>query len=219
MLNGVNYWEERADADGRTELVAPARVELEGSTAVVETRYRYRPETGAAVLEERRGVVFHLPDDDGCYRLDWTHRFTAVEAVEIDRTPVNEETPWGGYAGLSWRAARSLGSFRALNSAGEVDGAVEHRCAAWVDLSGQSDGGTDLAAGIAMFDHRDNPRHPTHWRCILEPGFGFINPAFVLAEPYALPAGESLTLRYRVLVHDGWGDPARLEREFRDWIA
>jgi len=73
---------------------------------------------------------------------------------------------------------------------------------------------TDETPGIAVFDHPANPRHPTHWRCMLEPGFGFVNAALVHAEPYVMPVGDSLALRYRVLVHPGWGEPSALEDEW-----
>lgn len=216
-LNGVNYWEETEDAaqDGRTVFEGGEEVHLGAERAEIKTVLYYRAPDDATVLIEQRTVSIWLPDDTGAYRMDWHHTFRpGVGDVEIDRTPINEKTPWGGYAGLSWRAARSLGKFQAIDSVGRTNEAVEHQRARWVDLSGASDGGRDLVGGIAMFDHPDNPRYPTHWRCILNPGFGYINPAFVLAEPFHLSAAESLTLRYRVLVHSGWGDAGQMEGEF-----
>lgn len=216
-LNGANYWEETEEGSGGiTELAGAEKLSLGMESATVSTQLHYRPVGGAVVLEEQRVITFYLPRPDGSYVMDWHLTFKARgEPVVIDRTPINEETPWGGYAGLSWRAARSLGNFRAIDSEGRRDHAVEHQRARWVDLSGASDGGWHLAAGVAMFDHPSNPRYPTHWRCILEPGFGYINPAFVLAEPYILPAGETLNLLYRVLIHPGWGNTQLLEEEFQ----
>lgn len=221
-LNGVNYWEETAEGaeDGRTEFDGDEVVRLGPEQAEIQTVLHYRTPQGQTVLTEHRTVSIGLPDARGAYRLDWLHTFhAAAEPVEIDRTPINDATPWGGYAGLSWRSARSLGKFQALDSEGRRNEAVEHQRARWVDLSGASDGGRDLVGGIAMFDHPDNPRYPTHWRCILNPGFGYINPAFVLAEPYQLAPATPLTLRYRVLVHPGWGDAEQMEAEFARFVA
>ena len=67
---------------------------------------------------------------------------------------------------------------------------------------------------MALFDHPSNPRHPSCWYVLQDPGFGFINPAFLLNEAFSLPARATLRLRYRVLVHDDWGKPEDLEAEF-----
>lgn len=232
-LNGVNYWEEQgvptgsrvnywsgesAPLEGLTELVGRESVRLNHDDAIVATSLQYRPTDGEAVLLEERRVRCTLPDTRG-YRLDWHHAFTAGQVdVTIDRTPICGETPWGGYAGMSWRAARSLGKFTSYNSEGLRDEAVEHERARWVDLTGQADGGRQLFAGLTMFDHPDNPRYPNHWRCIMTPGFGYINPSLVLAEPFILSAGERFDLRYRVLVHDGLLDATALEDEFSRFL-
>jgi len=216
-LNGVNYWEESEDAavDGRTLTIGDEHVALGPAAATVSTTLHYQPPSGDPVLEEQRTVRFG-PPTDGSFIIDWEQHFRASSLpVTIDRTPINDETPWGGYAGLSWRAARTLRDFRALNSEGQRDADTEHQRARWLDLSGISDGGRNQVGGVAIFDHPKNPGAPTHWRCILDPAFGYINPAFVLKEPYTLAAGEILSLRYRMLIHQGWGEIDPLEEEFR----
>jgi hypothetical protein len=55
--------------------------------------------------------------------------------------------------------------------------------------------------------------------CFLEDGFAFLNPALLLAEPYRLAAGHSLSLYYRVLVHQGWRAPEQLERDYADFAG
>ncbi|MEJ2006737.1 MAG: PmoA family protein [Acidobacteriota bacterium] len=77
----------------------------------------------------------------------------------------------------------------------------------WVDYYGTVDG---EEVGIAIFDNPGNLRHPTTW---MARGYGLfaVNP-FGLREfyhnpkldgSYTIPAGDSLTLRYRVLIHHG----------------
>jgi hypothetical protein len=214
-INGVNYWEENPDGrgDGITEFVAPEQVRFDAGKATITTRLRYRPPDGAVILEERREIVLCVPREDGNYTMDWRHEFRAQgQRVVLDRTPICAETPWGGYAGVSWRAALSLSEFRVLDSEGRTGEATNAQRARWADLTGVTADGR--AAGIAMFDHPGNPRHPTYWRTIIEPGFGYLNPAFVLAEPFTLDAGGTLRLRYRVLIHRGRADATLLEREY-----
>jgi len=217
FLNGVNYWEETEDGkqDGQTELVGPETVNRQPDRATIAIRLQYRPPTGEIVLEETREITIQVPRADGTYAMDWRLTFTATrEDVTLDRTPITPQTPWGGYGGLSWRAARSLGNFRLLDSEGRRDKDVQHQRARWLDLSGQADGGRNLAAGIAMIDHPSNPRHPSAWKTFADPGFGYINPAFLLNEPFPLRTRQALTLRYRVLIHDGWPDDDAIEKAY-----
>ncbi len=93
----------------------------------------------------------------------------------------------------------------------------------WVDYSGRVGG---KAAGIAIFDHPSNPRHPTHWHAR---GYGLFsaNP-FGEHDFYGDPSrdgsltiegGKTLTLRYRVVVHDGDGASIDLESLHRSYSA
>lgn len=220
-LNGVNYWEETSDGaqDGITEFVPHEEVVARPDGARIATRLCYRPPGGGVVLDESRVVRFGLPGPDGAYTLDWTLTFTARDAaVVFERTPPAEKS-WGGYAGLSWRAARSLGSWRFQDSEGRAGQAGHGQRARWADLSGVADGGRGLAAGLAIFEHPSNPRHPTPWYGVLKEGFGYLNPAFLFHEPFRLEPRANFTLRYRMLLHDGWGDPKRLEDEWRRYVA
>ena len=49
--------------------------------------------------------------------------------------------------------------------------------------------------------------------------YKFFNAAFLFHEPMRLAAGETLRLRYRVLIHDGGADPADLDRIAADFAA
>ena len=68
---------------------------------------------------------------------------------------------------------------------------------------------------MAILDHPANPRAPSRWYAITDPGmpFWYLNAAWLQLEPYRLPAGERVTLRYRIAVHPGRWDAARLSAE------
>ena len=78
------------------------------------------------------------------------------------------------------------------------------------DYSGSLEG---ARAGIAVWDHPGNPRTPTPWYMIKSADMSFFTPAPLCYEPLALKAGDNLVLRYRVLIHSGRWDSARLRRE------
>lgn len=80
--------------------------------------------------------------------------------------------------------------------------------AQWIDYSGPHGGGT---AGVALFNHPSNLRHPT-------PCLNFANQTIGLSathrEPYAWKPGESLRFRFRALFHAGDAAQAQVQREY-----
>ncbi len=72
------------------------------------------------------------------------------------------------------------------------------------------------SAGIAVFDHPDNIRHPTPWY-VAKGEMTYFSPALLFNEPYILPAGERLTLRYRILIHAGALGKELLEKEWKSF--
>jgi hypothetical protein len=134
-----------------------------------------------------------------------------VKAVVFERTPPAEK-PWGGYGGLSYRASAKLKNHRVINSERQQGVEGHGKPARWMVFSGTLPSGKP--AGVAMFDHPENPRHPTPWY-VSTGKMGYFNPAFLFHEPFTLPAGESLTLRYRILIHSGPLESPALEDEFQ----
>lgn len=221
-INGLNYWEEDRQtglSEGRTEI---RRLEVKPGgnySATVAMELSYHPPGAPAVLMEDRRITVGTPDAQGAYRIDWSGHFTAGAAdVLLDRTPITGEKngqSWGGYAGLSMRLAKNITDWQLIDSEGRKDLAAHGQKARWMDFSGQSaDGQT---GGIAIFDHPDNLRHPAPGFVIMDPKvpFAYFSPALLFNQPYILPVGKNLTLRYRVLIHPGRIDANALEQEWQ----
>jgi hypothetical protein len=166
----------------------------------------YHPaEEGRAVLVEQRTVEISAPDANGLYHFDWSSTFTAkADDVTLDRVPPKEQA-WGGYAGLSVRFAKQLAEREANSTSGPAEFGEGDRYrgrAAAMDYNGLIDG---HAVGLAFLDHPTNPRHPTPWYAIRSPEMSYINASLLSDEPLVLKAGQSMTLRYRLIVHpDRW---------------
>jgi hypothetical protein len=66
-----------------------------------------------------------------------------------------------------------------------------------------------LACGIAVFDHPENPDHPTTWFTRdygpFSPNYGFFRD-----EPIVIAPGAPLRLRYRIYTHTGDVKEARV---------
>jgi len=87
----------------------------------------------------------------------------------------------------------------------------------WVDYISDLDG---EKLGVAMFDHPDNPRHPTYWHA-RDYGLFALNPfgqhAFDESQPesqWKLPKGHALIFRWRVTIHPADADVAAIYKEF-----
>ncbi len=229
-INGVNYWEEepveidgvsRSLSEGRTRVTEAETVTFGSGCAEVTTWIDYVSPDGDEVMQERRLVRLCPPQSYGDFIIDWEHAFTVgAEPVSLSATPVTSDTPWGGYAGLGCRTARSLRDFRILNSEGIAGEQANGAKARWVDLSGVADGGAGLAAGIALLDHPGNPRHPSPNYVFFDTAqFGYINLSLVRDEPLDLPAEGKLNLKYRAVIHDGWPVKSALERDFQAFAS
>jgi len=223
-LNKLNYWEENRQglSQGRTEVITATCTQTAGGPANLAVELAYHPPEKPAVLKERRTIRISLPDKDGRYRMDWQSVFAAQDQeVLLDRTKIKAEggPAWGGYAGLSYRAAETMRQYQVLNSEGLKDMAAHGKHARWMDFSGVVDAKTGKAAGVAMFDHPANPRHPTPWYVAARGKFGYFGPALLFDKPLRLAAGKTLKLTYRILIHPGRGQKEQLEKEYKDFAG
>jgi len=93
-----------------------------------------------------------------------------------------------------------------VNAEGLQGAAVWGKKSAWCDYSGPVDGNV---AGIAIFDHPSNLRHPTTWHartyglfCANPFGLSFFTGKKENGE-HRVPKGTEFRLRYRVVLHSG----------------
>jgi hypothetical protein len=193
-VNGENFWEE-VEPFGDQFDVGGGRIE-------------WRRPTGEVVIDETRTVT-----TEGSVT-DWTTTLVPRVDVELERTPY---TTWGGYGGLTLRGAGDWEDTRILLADGSVHRRPEGIASPWCDLSGPD-------AGILFLDHPSNVRHPVPWygatrsRVYGEDGWSnYLNAAFLFHEGMRLAAGEELTLRDRIVVHDGMWDVDACSAAWEAW--
>jgi len=195
-------------------------------------------------LEEIRGgpdsgslrASFELADPNGRVIADETQSYvfggdTDARWIDCEITVVanhGSDLTFGdskeGTFGL--RLAKELNSppGRMVNSAGaEGEKAIWGKRADWVDYDGVIDG---HMLGIAIFDSPKSFRHPTYWHAR---GYGLFaaNP-FGIKEftrdpaqdgSTTIPAGQSLTFRYRVLIHEGTYKDAHVAEKYHEYAS
>jgi hypothetical protein len=92
----------------------------------------------------------------------------------------------------------------------------------WVDYSAEVDG---ESLGVAIFDSPQNPRHPTYWHA-RDYGLFALNPFGQKAfdedkeeSHWKLPKGQKLTFRWRVVIHPGDAETARVADKYNQYAA
>lgn len=223
FVDGENFWEEY-DEFGllRTTAVEHSDDGELGPTMTAAIEWD-RPGDGGVVIDEER-TLGHVELGASEYAIDWTVRLTPRSDVVLDRTPY---TTWGGYGGLTLRGAPDwVGtSLRLADGTEEVDH-LRGETARWCHLQGVAPlpDGSEVV-GVAILDHPDNPRHPTPWYGSTradtygEGWANFCNAAFLWRDPLEVAAGETLTLRHRVVVHDHAWSADRIDAAWQDWVA
>jgi len=218
----LNYWEEDRNtglSQGRNELVDVKITTNNDYSARIEMTISYHPPGKPAVLSEKRVLEVTAPDEQGRYHIDWGSTFTAGEEdVIFDRTPIPGEPEgkaWGGYAGMSVRIAKNISNWQVIDSEGRKDAEAHGKNARWMDFTGQTPDGK--TAGIAIFDHPMNLRHPSPWYVSMDTKtpFGYFSPAILFNKPYTLSAGARRALAYRILIHPGRVNKDLLENKWK----
>lgn len=219
-VNGVDCWAEGENA-GRQVSGTPefASGDEFGSISVTNT---WVAKDGTPVLIEAREYRFYPGSADG-RMFDVTVTFTASQGDVLFR-----DTKEGGILSVRVRDKIRVESGGAITT--ETGGPSEKECwgkpSPWCDYSGPLEDGK--VRGIAVFDHPSNLRHPTRWH-VRNYGlmgancFGLSH--FTKDEPeqlngdYTLKAGESLTFKYRVLVHSGTASEAGIAQKYQSYAG
>ncbi len=211
-VNGIDFWSE---GKGRIEHREFVRVEG-GPQAVIETRNDWlSPDGSKLVLQDERTFTFGADADKRWIDCDIRLKATQGPVVFGD----TKEGSFGVRVASSIRVDSKKGG-KIVNSDGKTNAAAWGKPAAWVDYHGPVEGEIE---GIAILNHPTSYGFPSHWH-VRTYGLFAANP-FGLKDftngaskgEYTLPAGETLQLKYRVLLHKGDEKEGRVAEEFADY--
>ena len=177
-----------------------------GDQALLKTKSAWHDAGGKLLGHEVRTTTFDVAD--GARQVDVDIQFTAA-----DRDVVFAQTKEGSFGLRVWPTMTVKKGGGIVNSNGQTGGDAWGKPAAWVDYYGPIDGET---LGIAILNHPDSLRFPTAWH-VREYGLFAANP--FMKEAYTLPAGETLTLRYRVLFHEGDTAAAGIAAAYKNYAG
>lgn len=211
----VDFWGEAGTPEHLGCIVHKSLAEVQTredrAWLVARNEWRRRSDGSLLLTEGRRLTVFQ-PDSERCYLMEWLSELTAGKTdLIVGGTPGREVS----YYGLGLRVPRDMDGGQFLDAEGRSGAAeVNGQRARWCAYTSAN----EPRRGFAMFDHPDNPRHPTGWFAMSNP-FGYLTASLVSHQPYPLPAGEELRLRYGVLAFDGPADAELINRQYERWLA
>ncbi|MGP3984527.1 PmoA family protein [Streptomyces sp. KR80] len=178
-------------------------------------RLTWHTQAGEHWVDENRELSVRDVDDVS-WALEFGTELTNVRGEPlVFGSPTTNGRPLAGYSGLSWRGTRSFTDGEVIAADGQGGPEMMGRAARWLAYAGQHDE-VDRSSTLLFLDHPGNDKQaPTRWFVRSTP-FPAVNPSIAFSDEVELAPGDSLRLRYRVVVADGAWDRARLESYVED---
>jgi hypothetical protein len=236
VVDGADFWGETLNAkdpnakigkmihDGFVEvktgdeqghLTAKYKWIIDGATDLTCTDQRtltFRKGTDGPMIDY--DITIKAPDKEVVFGddKDGTMSIRVPESMRVEKPKVKGEK------------TAPKGDGHIVTSEGKKDAEAWGTRGNWCDYWGPVEGKT---AGVSLFDHPSNPRHPTWWH-VRTYGLFSANP-FGQAQfeklpdkktgEFKIPAGQSVTFRYRFYFHPGDTDQAKVADHYADYVA
>ncbi len=222
LVNGVDFWAESGNAHpiGRTVHTGYSDIVSGAVQGSFTARTDWTTTEGVVLLrDERRVAVCPLPS--GGILLDFAITLRAAAGPVVFG-----DTKEGTFAIRVPESMKADKGGTLVNAEGLAGAKLWGKPSPWNDYHGPVDGET---VGVAILDHPSNPRHPTTWHSrtyglfAVNPfGWHDFDPARK-GEPHAgdltVPAGGSVSFRYRVYFHRGTTEAADVAGAYAAWAT
>lgn len=222
-VNGIDFWSEAKDF-GKIVHDSFAEITSGKDSGVIRSRNKWVASDGKVICtDELTFRIYHRPANERLFDYEITIHASngeltfgdtkegsmAIRLNETLRLKPNKENQ-----------GKPTGHI--VNSEGVRDGATWGKRAAWCDYYGPVEGKT---VGIAIFDHPQNPRHPTWWH-VRDYGLFAANPfgrhdfeslPDKAAGNLVVPGGKSVTFRYRFYIHEGDEKQSKVADRYQEY--
>ena len=215
-VNGHDFWSEGSKSgtivhDKFLE-VSPGR-----KVGIIQSQNKWVARDGKIICTDTRTHKFYNRADGQIMDFEITIHASDGKLVMGD----TKEGSMAIRLAPTMRLKGEVGKGHILNSEGHRDGATWGKRAAWCDYYGPV---KDQVVGVAIFDHPENPKHPTWWH-VRDYGLFAANPFGVHyfegkpkgAGDITINAGESLTFKYRWYFHKGDTRQGKVGEHYREY--
>ena len=209
-VNGGNYWQEGLDR-GRIVSAGAVIAKQDSQHVVITDECTWMRPGAPSPVRDYRKITISAPSP-ALYIIDFEIRLVALMDVTIEKTNHSLFSVRMD-ADLSVRNGGTM-----INAEGQSgEKATFGKQSPWIDFHGQRG---KVKEGLALLQHPSNPDYPSPW---FTRDYGFISPTPLYwpasGNSTFFPKGESVTLRYRVLVHGGDTTEAGIAGEWEKYRA
>ena len=217
-INGQDFWGE-GSRSGKIVHDKFLKVTSGRDVGVVQSQNKYVALDGKIICTDTRTHRFYNRTDGQIMDFEITIHASEGKVVMGD----TKEGSMAIRLAPTMRLRGDVGKGHILNSEGHRDGETWGKRAAWCDYYGPVE---DEIVGVAIFDHPQNPKHPTWWH-VRDYGLFTANPFGVHdferkpegTGDITIPSGESLTFKYRFYFHKGNTNQANVAEHYSEYAA
>ena len=210
-LNGGDYWGDSSLDKGQIRSVELKLGEITANSAVILDRCTWVCKDAPSPLHDERKFTISVPNERMWF-VDCQFNLAAQEDITITNAK---------HSFFAMRAAPDISPAYGgvlMNSEGGVgaDGTYGKE-ARWCGYHGKRAARPDVVEGIAIMTHPGNP-----WRPIwFTRDYGHLSPSpfDFLDKPWQFDKGESIQLKYRVVLHVGTPAEAQLNQLYKQWAV
>lgn len=209
-VNGGNYWQEGLER-GRIISLREDILENNGPRVVIENECIWSRPGAVSPVKDIRKITITAPSKD-LFQIDFDVKMEMLEEVTIEKT------------NHSLFAVRMDPDLTVINGGKMVneEGAMGEKqtfgkASPWMDCYGRRGNSIE---GIAILQHPSSKWYPSPW---FTRDYGFFSPTpfeFTIdGKPTVFKKGESIHLRYRVLIHSGTTEMANIAEHFKSYTT
>lgn len=207
-VNGGNYWQEGLERGQIVSLRADI-VESGNEKVVIENECIWTRPGADAPIKDKRIITISVPSKDK-YQIDFDVTMEMLMDVTIEKT---------NHSLFSARVDPDLAVINGgtmVNAEGETgEKGTFGKSSPWMDCHGKRQGKTE---GLAIMQHPSNKWYPAPW---FTRDYGFFSPTPMYwpenDKNIILKKGETIKLRYRVIVHRGNHIEAGIANDFEKY--
>ena len=200
-VNNFDFWHQ----DGDERILHDEFLEISSGNefGVIKSRNNWVAEEDNIVCTDTRTYKFYNRPDGQMIDFEITIHASNGKLTLGD----TEEALLAIRVASTMRVSGAVGKGHIINSEGDKDRKAWGKRAVWCDYHGPLN---DEMVGVAIFDHPENPRHPTWWH-VRHYGLFAAN-AFGISSfekkpketgNFTINDGESATFKYRLYFHKG----------------